>query len=93
MTTRRTDNRGFTLAEVLIASTMSAFIALAAVGALKAVTDSTQLVDRATETAGEVRFAARMIQADLTNLYRDPDPKAMKLVGASQESDALGPAA
>jgi type II secretion system protein J len=92
MTIRRMNNRGFTLAEVLIASTISAFIALAAVGALKAVTDSTQLVDRATETAGEVRFAARMIQADLANLYRDPDPKAMKLVGASQESDALGPA-
>lgn len=92
MTVRTMDNRGFTLAEILIASTISAFIALAAVGALKAVTDSSQVVDRATETAGEVRFAAQMIARDLGNLYRDSDVKSMKLVGASQESDAAGPA-
>jgi general secretion pathway protein J len=85
------DNRGFTLAEILIASTLSSFIALAALGALKAVTDSSQVVNRATETAAEVRFAARMMARDLANLYRDPDPKSMKLVGASQESDAGGP--
>lgn len=91
MTARTMDNRGFTLAEVLIASTISAFIAIAAVGALKALTDSTQVVCRATETAGEVRFAATMIAADLGNLYRDPDPKSMKLVGTSEESIAGGP--
>jgi len=85
------NSRGFTLTEVLIASTISAFIAIAAVGALKTVTDSTQVVSRATETAGEVRFAARMMAADLGNLYRDPDPKSMKLVGASEESSAGGP--
>lgn len=91
MTARAMNNRGFTLTEVLIASTISAFIAIAAVGALKAVTDSTQVVNRATETVGDVRFAARMMAADLGNLYRDPDPKSMKLVGASQESSVGGP--
>ncbi|MBN1506734.1 MAG: prepilin-type N-terminal cleavage/methylation domain-containing protein [Sedimentisphaerales bacterium] len=85
------DNRGFTLAEVLVASTLSAFIALAAVGALKAVTDSSQVVDRATETMGQVRFAARMIADDLHNLYRDPDPRSMKLVATSAESSAGSP--
>jgi general secretion pathway protein J len=92
MTIRTVDNRGFTLAEILIASTISSFIALAAVGALKAVTDSSQVVNLATETAGEVRFAAQMVARDLGNLYRDPDTKSMKLVGTSQESDAAGPA-
>lgn len=91
MTARRMNNRGFTLAEVLVASTISAFIAISAVGALKAVTDSAQVVNRATEMVGDVRFAARMMAADLGNLYRDPDPKSMKLVGASQESSAGGP--
>lgn len=92
MTIRTVDNRGFTLAEILIATTISSFIALAAVGALKAVTDSSRVVDQATETAGEVRFAAQMIARDLANLYRDSDTKSMKLVGASQESEAAGPA-
>jgi general secretion pathway protein J len=85
------NRRGFTLAEVLIASTLSTFIALAAVAALKTVTDSTQVVNRATETAGEVRFAARMMARDLANLYRDSDAKNMRLVGASQEADSGGP--
>ena len=91
MTPRATSSHGFTLAEVLVASTLSTFIALAALGALKAVTDSSQRVNRATETASEVRFASRMIARDLANLYRDTDPKNMKVVGTSQSSDAGGP--
>jgi len=90
MTTLR--NKGFTLAEVLVASTISAFIAMVAVGALKAVSDSAEIVNRASETTSEVRFAARMLARDLANLYRDPDPKNMKLVGASQENATAGPA-
>ena len=89
MTTVR--NRGFTLAEVLVASTISAFIAMVGVGALKAVTDSAQIVNHASETVGEVRFAARMLAADLANLYWDADAENMKLVGASQDSAIGGP--
>jgi general secretion pathway protein J len=92
MRIRTTHNWGFTLAEVLAASTISAFIAMVAVGALKAVTDNSQMVTRATETAAEVRFAARMMARDLANLYRDPDPRQMKLVGNAEESQAGGPA-
>jgi len=84
-------NNGFTLAEVLVASTISAFIALVGVGALKAVTDSAQIVDHASETVSEVRFAARMLARDLANLYYDPNPKDMKLIGASQSSAAGDP--
>jgi len=88
----RIRNNGFTLAEVLVASTISGFIALVAVGALKAVADGAQIVNRASETTSEVRFAARMLAHDLANLYRDANPENMKLIGASQDADTAGPA-
>jgi len=85
---RMSSHKGFTLAEVLVASTISAFIALVAVGALKTVTDSAQVINRIGETTSEVGFAARMISHDLANLYRDPDPRSMRLIGASQGSES-----
>jgi len=84
---RRSTRRGFTLAEVLVASTISAFVALVAVGSLKAVTDSSQIVNRTSERSAEVGFAARMLGRDLTNLYRDAEPRNMRLIGASQGSE------
>jgi general secretion pathway protein J len=75
---------GFTLAEVLVASTISGFVALIAVGALNAIASSAQTVSRTTETTSEIRFAARMVAHDLANLYRDVNPQNMKLVGSSQ---------
>jgi prepilin-type N-terminal cleavage/methylation domain-containing protein len=89
---RVSGSKGFTLAEVLVASTITGFIALVAVSALKTVTDSAQVVNRTSETAGELRFAARMLQRDLANLYRDPNPENMRLIGVSQDADAGGPA-
>jgi type II secretory pathway component PulJ len=80
------------LAEVLVASTLSGFVALVAVSALKAITDGAQVVSRSSETAGELRFAARMLQRDLTNLYRDPNPENMRLIGVSQDADTGGSA-
>lgn len=85
---RTVTNRGFTLAEILVASTISAFIAVVAVGALKTVSDSTRTVTGHAETVAEVRFAARMLARDLTNLYRDPDIRSMRLVGASQGAES-----
>ena len=80
-------NRGFTLAEVLVALTIGTFISLVAVGALKTVSASAQLVGGASERNAELRFAARMIARDLTNLYRDPDQRSMRLTGTSQMAD------
>ena len=87
-----TTNKGFTLVEVLVASTISSFIALVAVGALKAIVDSSHAVHQITETRAEVRFAARMLARDLANLYRDPDSEGMKLIGVSQGADTSSPA-
>ena len=74
---------GFTLAEVLVATTISGFVALIAVGALNAIAGSAQTVGRTTEITSEIRFAAHLIARDLSNLYRDPNPQNMKLVGSS----------
>lgn len=89
MTTTR--HNGFTLAEVLVASTISSFIAIVAVGSLNAVSHTAQTVSRASEVNAEVRFAARMLAGDLANLYRDPNPENVKLIGTSQGSETTGP--
>lgn len=80
-------NRAFTLAEILVASTISAFVALVAAGALKTVSDSAKKIDEVGEMTSEVRFATRMLSRDLNNLYRDQDARNMLLVGAGQGSD------
>jgi len=73
---------GFTLVEILLASTIGAFVALVAVGALKAVSVGTEMLDSNIDTAAEVRFAAKTIATDLVNLYRDSDLTNTKFVGA-----------
>jgi prepilin-type N-terminal cleavage/methylation domain-containing protein len=89
--TRAGTIRGFTLAEVLVASTISGFVAMVAVGALNALAGSAQTVNRTTETTSEIRFAARMMARDLANLYRDPNPQNMKLQGSSAGAALGGP--
>ena len=82
---------GFTLAEILVASTISGFIAVIAVGALNAIATSSQKVNQVTETTSEIRFAARMLARDLANLYRDASPDNMKLIGSSEGNAKGGP--
>jgi len=88
---RTTRHNGFTLAEVLVASTISGFIAIVAVGAMNAVSHTAQTVSRISEVNAEIRFAARMLARDLANLYRDSNPDSVKLIGASQGSETMGP--
>ena len=77
---------GFTLVEVLLASTMGVFIALVAVGTLKVVTDSAGMVEQSMATAAEVRYAANMISRDLSNFYRDKESKNTRLVGFDNQN-------
>jgi general secretion pathway protein J len=76
---------GFTLVEVTVASTIGAFVALVAVGSLKAVITSNEMVEENVNAASEVRFASNMIKRDLINIYRDVNPENMKLVGMVDE--------
>ena len=77
---------GFTLVEVTVASTMAAFIMLVALGTLKAITSSSETVERNINAAAEVRFASNMIARDLVNLYRDEDTENTRLIGTVEET-------
>jgi len=78
---------GFTLAELLVASTIGAFVAMVAVGTLKTVSDSARSVSRIAETADEVRFAARLIEQDVQNLYRDSSRLNVKFVCEYEQTE------
>ena len=72
---------GFTLVEVLVASTIGVFIAMVAVGALRAIIASGEMVDSSINAAAEVRFAANMIARDLQNFYNDDEIDNTKFIG------------
>jgi type II secretion system protein J len=76
-----TKRNGFTLVEVLVASTIGVFIAMVAVGALRAIIASAEMVDSNINAAAEVRFAANMIARDLQNFYNDDDIENTKFIG------------
>ncbi len=75
------------MVEVLVASTIGVFIALVAVGTLRAITASAEIVDNNINVAAEVRFASNIISRDLSNLYRDTNQRNTRLIGRVIESD------
>lgn len=79
---------GFTLVEVLVASTIAVFIAMVAAGALRTMTASSDAVDRNIDAAAEVRFAANVIARDLQNFYRTDDIEQTKLIGMLDSAGA-----
>jgi type II secretion system protein J len=82
------NTRGFTLIEVMIASTIGAFISLVAVATLKSVIVSNEMVDQNIESSSEIRFAANMIQKDLVNFYNTPDINNTEFIGTIEELDS-----
>ena len=74
----RRKNNGFTLVEILAAAVIAAFVALAAVGMMKAVSSSTEKMDAFIEADDCVRAASRMLYNDLINIYRDSDKRYMR---------------
>ncbi|MHC4645097.1 MAG: type II secretion system protein GspJ [Planctomycetota bacterium] len=81
---------GFTLVEVLLASMIAAFVAVVAVGTLRAVSTAAEMVESNACAAAEMRFASDMVATDLINIYRDPDMKKMRLVaGLDSSGDRL----
>jgi len=81
---------GFTLVEVLAASMIGVFIALVAMGTLRVISASAEMVDSNINVAAEVRFASSIIARDLLNLYRDTNIKNTRLIGRVVESDEGG---
>ena len=72
--------------EVMVAVTIGGFIMLVAVGTLKAITSSAELLDRNISAAAEVRFASNMLSRDLVNFYRTENIENTKLIGLVQDS-------
>jgi len=77
---------GFTLVEVLVATTIGAFIAMVAVATLKAVTASAEIVDSSVSTAAELRFASRTISRDLVNMYRPKNKNDTRIFGLAEDA-------
>jgi len=86
----RSKRAGFTLVEILAASTITGFIALVAVGALKALTDGSERLDYNIRTAAEIRYAANTLATDLINLYRDKNKQNMQFIGMTGASGGTG---
>jgi type II secretion system protein J len=78
---------GFTLVEVLVASTIGVFIAMVAVGALRAIIASAEMVDSNINAAAEVRFATNTIERDLQNFYNNDDIDNTKFIGTLEALD------
>lgn len=77
---------GFTLVEVMVAVTIGGFVMLVAVGTLRAITSSAEMVETNISAAAEVRFAMNLIKRDLVNFYRDENIQNTKLIGTTEES-------
>lgn len=77
---------GFTLVEVMVATTIGTFIALVSIGALRAVSAGAQMVEENIETASEVRFAARTLRQDLINMYKPSNKGDTKFIAFGDES-------
>lgn len=86
----RSRKTGFTLVEVMVASTIGAFVMLVAVGTLKAITASAEMVENNISTAAEVRFATNMLKRDLVNFYRDENIENTKFIATSEETGQEG---
>ena len=80
------DKKGFTLVELMIATMLSAFIMLVAVGSLRAITTTSERMAGTIDTASEARYAARAIETDLINIYRDSNSLNRRLIGRVIES-------
>lgn len=69
-----------------MASTIGAFIMLVAVGTLRAITASSEMVENNISAAAEVRFASSMIATDLVNIYRDKNKENTKFIALTEQS-------
>jgi len=77
---------GFTLVELMVATTIGTFIALISIGTLRAVTAGAQMVEANIETAAEIRFAVKTLRNDLINMYKPASKEDTKFIAFADES-------
>lgn len=75
------------MVEVVVASSIGAFITLVAMAALSTVSDSYARVQAHCDRISQVRYATSVITRDLRNLYRDTDRNAAKFVAETSMAD------
>ena len=78
---------GFTLIEILVASVISAFIAVTAVSAMKTISLGRSKIEDRSVAAGELRYVSDIIRKDLANLYRSDKPEKVVLVGSLEAGE------
>lgn len=86
MHVNRAQRNGFTLVEVLVATSIGAFVALVAIASLRSTSQANALVQDGSDRAIELRFAARRLAMDLANIVRDTDPNCFKLEVGVEDS-------
>jgi type II secretory pathway component PulJ len=88
MKQNRTYRLAFTLLEMMVASSLGAFIAIVALSGLRSVTAARGAIDKHSEAVDELRIAAEQIRADLVNVQ--PFGRTMRFEGLI-EQDAAEP--
>jgi len=78
------EHRGFTIVEVVVATSLASFITLVAVGALKTISSNAARVQDHCDTVSELHHAAALLKEDLGNVYRDTDARRMKFAAARE---------
>ena len=86
----RSENTGFTLVEILVATTIGTFVALVAIGTLRAVSAGVRIVEDNINAAAEVRFAAKTVRGDLVNMYRPGNVQNTKFIAIADDSGLVG---
>ncbi|AQT68177.1 type II secretion system protein J [Anaerohalosphaera lusitana] len=76
---------GFTLVEVTIAAVIGSFIAVIAIGALRAAASSRENVEKFLSVNDELRFASNLIRRDIQNVYRSANYGNMQFLGSVSE--------
>lgn len=74
---------GFTLLEVLLATVITAFIALVSVSVMAVVVSGREKIEHHTEEVSELRYITNLIKKDLNNIIRLPKQQSVRFVGTS----------
>ena len=80
----RSEYRGFTFVELIVASIIGVFIAVVAVSVLKAVSTGAEMVNDGIDKSAGIKYVSGMIAADLWNVYRGRNLADTKFTGTMQ---------
>ncbi|NQV31915.1 MAG: prepilin-type N-terminal cleavage/methylation domain-containing protein [Phycisphaeraceae bacterium] len=81
---------GFTLVEVLVASSIAGFVTLVAMGSLHALSLSSSRIQVYCDATSELRYAVSVLSRDLDNLYVGDTPNSTKLEFLDEGMSRLG---